>query len=87
MTSGNDTITGGSGSDIFVFMNSTTGYHTITDFQQGDTLSIQGKDFSSLINSAISDANGTFLSLGDNSGIVLAGVSEVELEAGDFFFF
>ncbi|MDG1286326.1 MAG: calcium-binding protein [Rickettsiales bacterium] len=87
MTSGNDTITGGTGNDIFVFMNSTTGYHTITDFQQGDTLSIQGQDFSSMLNSAVSDANGTFLGLSGDSGIVLAGLSTLELDAGDFFFF
>jgi Ca2+-binding RTX toxin-like protein len=87
MTSGNDTITGGTGNDIFVFMNSTSGHHTITDFQQGDILSIQGKDFSSMISSAVSDANGTFLSLGNDSGIILAGVSFVELDGGDFFFF
>ncbi|MDG1286575.1 MAG: hypothetical protein P8P30_03310 [Rickettsiales bacterium] len=68
-------------------MNSTTGYHTITDFQQGDTLSIQGQDFSNLIGAAVSDANGTFLLLGDDSGIVLAGVSVAELGVGDFFFF
>lgn len=87
MTSGNDTITGGSGNDIFVFMNSTSGYHTITDFQQGDTLSIQGKDFSSLMGSAVSNANGTFLSLGSDSGIILAGVQLANLDAEDFFFF
>lgn len=86
LTGGNDTAGGGSGNDVFVFLSTTTGYHTLLDFQQGDILSVQGKDFTSITVGAITDANGTFLRLGADSGITIAGVALADLDVGDFYF-
>lgn len=85
LTSGNDTASGGTGNDIFVFFRSTTGYHTLLDFQQGDILSIEGGNITNILATALTDANGTFLRLSADSGITLAGVALASLDAGDFY--
>lgn len=66
-------------------MTATTGYHTLTDFQQGDLLSIQSANISNLLATAITDGSSTFLRLSAESGITLAGVTLASLDTGDFY--
>ena len=46
---GNDTLTGGSGNDKFVFLLTTNGIDTITDFNNGnDTIQLEGSSFTAI---------------------------------------
>ena len=71
-STGNLTLTGGGGTDVFEFL---AGAHaTITDFQAGqDTIMLHGLTASQI--SVTSSQGNTFIALGNGSQIELAGVS------------
>jgi len=71
-STGSLTLTGGGGSDIFEFV---AGAHaTVTDFQAGqDSIVLHGLTSSQI---QVTDSRGnTFINLGNNSQVELAGVS------------
>ena len=87
---GDDAMAGGGGADVFVFANG-FGSDTISDFEVG----IDRLDFrlNSQINSladfnaaAISFSGNTLVSLTDGSTIVISGILEAQLTAGNFIF-
>lgn len=87
----NDTVTGGAGNDIFVHVLG-GGYDTILDFRSGeDILTIERTaavfDIASARQHGIEDVNGSYIDLGNGSGIVLAGVTLASLHDGDFYFY
>ncbi|MEM7766868.1 MAG: calcium-binding protein [Pseudomonadota bacterium] len=53
--SGSHTLTGGAGADTLAFSDTSTGSHVVTDFAVGDTVEIDGFDFS-----AVQDAQSAF---------------------------
>ena len=87
---GDDVLIGGSGEDVMVFLNN-GGYDLVLDFSDSnDILSIQRtatiQSFADVHAHLISDINGSFIDLGNSSGIVLAGIAASQLDATDFFF-
>lgn len=87
---GNDTLAGSIGNDIYLFTEKTD-YDLVLDFVHGiDIISIERtstiQNFNSVIANMHSDANGSFINLGNDQGITLAGVTAGELTAGDVYF-
>lgn len=86
----NDILSGGAGNDIFVFVLGGA-YDTILDFQASDIITIERTalvtDAASALSNIISDQYGSFINLGDGSGITLAGVQAADLSAADFNFY
>ena len=89
--SGNDTLRGGAGSDVFVF-GPDHGNDVITDFTNGeDVIDLSAfstiADFSDLI--ITSDENGVTIDLGAHGGgtILLKYIDPSDLDAEDFQFY
>jgi Ca2+-binding RTX toxin-like protein len=87
---GNDTLAGSIGNDIYLFTEKTD-YDLVLDFVHGvDIISIERtatmQDFNSVIAQMHSDANGSFINLGNDQGITLAGVTAGELTSSDVYF-
>ena len=83
---GDDILTGGSGSDTFVFAG-TWGDDTVTDFEDGLDLfdfSASGLNFADLtISQAASD---TLIEDAFGNSITLQGITATDITADDFFF-
>lgn len=80
-----DILTGGGGSDIFVF-GEQSGQDRVADFEQGsDLLRLQGQDggFDTL---GIADWNGNLRVDHDNGSIILVGLAGLDLTVSDFEF-
>jgi len=86
----NDLLSGGTGNDTFVFVRGGA-YDTVTDFQQGDIITIERTSLVTNASTALanitSDIYGSFINLGNGSGITLAGVQPADLDASDFYFY
>ncbi|HEY9893098.1 MAG TPA: hypothetical protein V6D37_15090, partial [Candidatus Sericytochromatia bacterium] len=82
---GDDTLSGGSGSDVF-FLNQSLGSDIITDFRKGEDLIGLNSDFSFDQLSISSSNNETLISVTDTNQLLatLNGVVAGTLEANDF---
>ncbi len=95
---GDDTLTGGAGSDVFVFHDSGIdisdfGKNVITDFQSGhgsdDVIFFDAEilaDFDAVIAAASDDGSDTVIMLDDDSSVTLNGVLVSDLHSDDFQF-
>ncbi len=86
---GPSNLTGGAGSDTFIFNNSTPGDATITDFDTAfDRIELAGfsgiQSFEDLLAGAVQTANGTLLHVSPTSSITLLDVQKAQLTANDF---
>ncbi len=86
---GNDVLFGESGADVFVFVGA-SGADVIGDFTPGtDRIRLIGVpilDFAQLRNGFVENDGTTAINLGDGNFIVLNGVANAALTAGDFVF-
>ncbi len=86
---GNDVLFGEAGADVFVFVGA-SGADVIGDFQPGaDRIRLIGVpivDFAQLRNGFVENGGTTAINLGDGNFIVLNGVANSALSAGDFVF-
>ncbi|KIC30952.1 MULTISPECIES: CAP domain-containing protein [unclassified Leisingera] len=88
---GNDRLTGKSGADLFVFSN---GNDTVTDFSvntSGERIDLGDADgitsYSDLMNNHTTQtANGLLITDSDGDSMLLAGITEQQLNSGDFLF-
>lgn len=89
---GTDTMTGGAGNDIFLILKNSGANELVMDFDDNgtDVISIERtatiQDFSDIQEHLVSDAHGSYIDLGNGSGLLLAGVLAGELNSSDFYF-
>lgn len=87
---GNDRLSGGEGNDIFVMLGN-GGYDKITDFEQGDIISIARndavQDYADVMSRITTDGIHSFISTEEGGGVLLLYTTADELGAEDFFFF
>ena len=86
---GDDALNGGSGADTFIYRQG-GGFDTIADFESGDLLALgiggNFDDASEVLAAASDTAAGAVIDFGDDSGLLLRGVSVSDLDSGDFTF-
>ncbi|MEM8672316.1 MAG: hypothetical protein AAGF83_00375 [Cyanobacteria bacterium P01_G01_bin.67] len=85
---GNDTLTGGSGVNVYSFATE-SGQDTITDFQAGHDVLSLGTYFENVeqvFGSTIQDGHDAFIDLGNDNSITLANVGVGNLTAESFAF-
>jgi len=82
---GNDQITGGNGSDLFVF-NSGTGDDTVTGFTGGTDMIEIRSGAQSFAGLTITDQGGDALVAFDDASVLLQGVAIADLTEDDFLF-
>lgn len=87
---GDDNLTGGDGIDTFVYKNASYGYDRVLDFENGiDLIDLSDFGYSGMgdINPIASDvASGVRINFGNGNVLLLEGITEAQLDAGDFVF-
>ena len=87
---GDDNLTGGAGADTFIYRDANYGYDRILDFENGtDRIDLSDFGFSGMgdINPIAADvSSGVRLNFGDGNVLLIEGISESQLDAGDFIF-
>ena len=85
-----DILSGGDGNDIFVNILG-TGHDTITDFSNGDIITIQRtdviSDYASVVQNMAQQGADTVIAIDVGSSVRLSGVDVSSLGEGDFFFY
>lgn len=86
LSAGNDTVSGGTEGDLFVFVGTSFGTDTITDFSTADADRIRLTGISSFSSLVLTDVGNDLEIRAGSSKIILKGGASLTLDAGDFLF-